>query len=82
MYRENTFEVLKNRHDNFNFAKVLQKRKEFYNQLSDKSGKNSSKISYNNDNFIHNINDKFLVSEITGGEPTYHNQKLFDNLRK
>lgn len=30
MYRENTFDTLKNRHDNFNFNKVLQKRKEFY----------------------------------------------------
>ncbi len=30
MYRENTYDVLNNRHDNFNFNKVLQKRKEFY----------------------------------------------------
>lgn len=57
MYRENTFEVFKNRHDNFNFAKVLKKRKEFYkiNSSTDPNNRDfdtNSKLSYSNDNFL------------------------------
>lgn len=96
MYRENTFEVLKNRHDNFNFNKVLQKRKEFYKYHlpvgSDTSNKDyfsagqgqtaypNRKLQYCNDDFVKNLQDKFLLTEITGGEPTYHNQKLYQNI--
>ncbi|CAI2381294.1 unnamed protein product [Moneuplotes crassus] len=89
MYRENTFEVLNNRHDNFNFKKVLQKRKEFYTNNVLVRGQDTpltqnydatKRLQYSND-FIDNIHDKYLVTNITGGEPTYHNQILYKNLQ-
>ncbi len=33
IYKENTFDVLKQRHDNFNFGKAIQKRQEFYDSM-------------------------------------------------
>ena len=86
MYRENTFEVFKSRHDNFNFAKVLKKRKEFYKMHSssdptDREFEINSKLSYWNDNFLNNWNDKRLVVEITKGDPTYENQRLYQRIK-
>lgn len=88
MYRENSFEVMKNKHDKFNFSKVLQKRKEFYkyhlpgNSEEAVQEMANRKLAYCNDNFIQNLSDKRLVEEITGGEPTYENQRLYHNIRQ
>ena len=32
-YRDNTFDVLRNRHDNFYFKKIIETRKEFYDKM-------------------------------------------------
>lgn len=93
MYRENTFDVLRSRHDNFNFNKVLQKRKEFYKyhlpQYSTESGAMdyvtsptnngypSRRLQYCNEDFVKNLDDKRIVVEITGGDPTYANPRLY-----
>ena len=90
MYRENTFEALKSKDDKFNFNKVLQKRREFFKHnlptraedgtIKTKAYQPNTKLQYNNEDFINNLHDRHLVSEITGGDPTYNNKVLYRNL--
>jgi hypothetical protein len=37
---------------------------------------------YYNEDFICNLDDRKIVEEITGGEPTYHNQTLYRNIEE
>lgn len=70
-----------------NFTKVLQKRKEFYSQhwptrapdgsATVKHNYTNKKMLYNNEDFLNNLHDKCLVTEITGGDPTYDNKRLY-----